>query len=46
MPERDEKSIHSAVNKAGRDANFISQAVQRLNALQFPAYKYQILNFA
>jgi hypothetical protein len=28
MPERDEKSIHSAVNKAGRDANFISQAVQ------------------
>jgi len=34
------------VNKASRDANFISQAVQQLNALQFPAYKYQFLNFA
>jgi hypothetical protein len=44
-PERDQKSIHNAVNKASRDANFISQAVQQLDALQFPAYKYQILNF-
>jgi hypothetical protein len=40
-----EKSLHNAVTKASNDTNFISQVVEQLNELKFPAYKYQILSF-
>jgi len=43
--ENDHKSAHNAVNKASNDANFISQVVEQLDTLKFPAYKHQILGF-
>ena len=39
------ESVHSAVKKASRDSNFISQVVEQLDTLNFPAYKQQILSF-
>ena len=39
------ESIHNAVNKASKDSNFISQVVEQLEHLKFPAYKQQILSF-
>jgi hypothetical protein len=39
------ESIHNAVKKASKDANFISQVVEQLDTLKFPAYKHQILSF-
>jgi hypothetical protein len=45
---RDKKnhgSVHNAVNKASNDSNFISQVVEKLDSLKFPAYKRQILDF-
>ena len=39
------ESVHSAVKKASKDANFISQVVEQLDTLKFPAYKHQILSF-
>jgi hypothetical protein len=44
-PEPDHKSLHEAVNRASKDANFISKVVAQLDTLKFPAYKHQILNF-
>jgi len=44
-PEPDHKSLHKAVNRASKDANFISKVVEQLETLKFPAYKSQILNF-
>jgi len=44
-PEPDHKSLHEAVNRASKDANFISNVVAQLDTLKFPAYKHQILNF-
>ena len=43
--EDDHESVHNAVNKASKDANFISQVVEQLDTLKFPAYKHQILSF-
>jgi len=43
--ENDHQSAHNAVNKASKDANFISQVVEQLDTLKFPAYKHQILGF-
>jgi hypothetical protein len=43
--ENDHESVHNAVNKASKDANFISQVVEQLDTLKFPAYKRQILSF-
>src|SRR5688572_12263573 len=39
------ESVHNAVKKASKDANFISQVVEQLDTLKFPAYKHQILTF-
>lgn len=39
------QSIHKAVNKASNDANFISQVVEQLDTIKFPAYKSQILSY-
>ena len=39
------ESVHNAVNKASKDVNFISQVVEQLDTLKFPAYKHQILTF-
>jgi len=44
-PEPDHKSLHKAVNRTSKDANFISKVVEQLETLKFPAYKSQILNF-
>ncbi len=43
--ENDHESVHNAVNKASKDANFISQVVEQLDTLKFPAYKHHILSF-
>ncbi len=43
--ENDRDSVHKAVKKASEDSNFISQVVDQLETLKFPAYKHQILNF-
>lgn len=43
--EKDHDIIQDAVNKASRDADFISQTVEKLDGLEFPAYKHQILAF-
>ena len=43
--ENDQESLHNAVNKASKDSNFISQVVEQLDTLKFPAYKHQILSF-
>lgn len=43
--EDNHESVHKAVNKASKDANFISQVVEQLDTLKFPAYKHQILSF-
>jgi hypothetical protein len=39
-------SAHKAVNKASKDRNFIVRALSQLESLKFPAYKYQILDYA
>ena len=33
------------MNKASKDSTFISQVIEQLDTLKFPAYKYQILSF-
>ena len=33
------------MNKASKDASFISQVVEQLDTLKFPAYKHHILSF-
>lgn len=43
--ENDHESVHNAVNKASKDASFISQVVEQLDTLKFPAYKHHILSF-
>ena len=44
-PQDNHESLHNAVNKASSDSHFISQVVEQLDALKFPAYKHQILSF-
>ena len=44
-PTTDHKSLHEAVTRASKDANFISKVVEQLETLKFPAYKHQILNY-
>jgi hypothetical protein len=39
------ETVHNAVKKASEDSNFISQVVEQLETMKFPAYKQQILNF-
>jgi hypothetical protein len=36
------ESLHNAVNKASKDSTFISQVVEQLDTLKFPAYKHKI----
>ena len=43
--EDNHESLHKAVKKASNDSTFISQVVEQLDTLKFPAYKHQILNF-
>jgi hypothetical protein len=43
--EDNQESLHNAVNKASKDSTFISQVVEQLGTLKFPAYKHQILSF-
>jgi hypothetical protein len=43
--ENNHESLHNAVNKASKDGNFISQVIEQLDTLKFPAYKHQILSF-
>ena len=43
--ENNHESVHNAVKKASKDSNFISQVVEQLDTLKFPAYKRQILSF-
>ncbi|CAN5569638.1 hypothetical protein BH18THE1_BH18THE1_05520 [soil metagenome] len=39
-------SVHKAVNKASTNRNFIINALKQIEALKFPIYKYQILDYA
>lgn len=43
--EKDHEMVQNAVNKASNDAGFISQVVEKLDSVKFPAYKHQILTF-
>lgn len=43
--ENNREFVHKAVKKASNDSNFISQVVEQLDTLKFPAYKHQILSF-
>lgn len=43
--EDNQESLHNAVNKGSKDSTFISQVIEQLDTLKFPAYKYQILSF-
>ena len=44
-PEDNQESLHNAVRKASKDSTFISEVVEQLDTLKFPAYKHQILSF-
>ena len=44
-PENNIESVHNAVKKASKDPNLISQVVEQLDTMQFPAYRHQILSF-
>lgn len=44
--ERNIASVHAAVNQARKDRNFINTAIRQIEGLQFPVYKYQILDYA
>jgi len=44
--ERDAASVHAAVNEASKNRNFIDRSLQKIEGLQFPVYKYQILEYA
>jgi len=43
--EDNQESLHNAVRKASKDSTFISEVVEQLDTLKFPAYKHQILSF-
>lgn len=43
--KKDYESVRNAVDRANNDLNFISQVVEKLDTLKFPAYKHQILAF-
>jgi hypothetical protein len=45
LPTVDSNSINKAVERAGKDRDFILNAVQQLSELKFPAYKHQIIDF-
>lgn len=42
----DSEKINSAVEKANRDPDFVDYAVGKLGGLQFPAFKYSIIEYA
>jgi hypothetical protein len=42
--EDNQESLYNAVNKASKDSAFISQVIEQLDTLKFPAYKHQILS--
>ena len=43
IPTVDSNSINQAVERAIKDRNFISKALEQLDGLKFPAYKHQII---
>ncbi|CAN5467075.1 hypothetical protein BH18THE1_BH18THE1_12950 [soil metagenome] len=45
MVERDSASVHAAVEEASKDRNFIERSMHEIEGLQFPVYKYQILDY-
>jgi hypothetical protein len=45
IPTIDSDSVNRAVERSSRDKNFISNAVQQLRGLKFPAYGSQIIDY-
>ena len=45
IPSVDSQAINKAVERASTDRDFISQSVEQLNGLKFPAYKAQVMDF-
>ena len=43
IPTVDSNSINQAVERASKDRNFISKALEQLGRLEFPAYKRQLI---
>jgi hypothetical protein len=43
MPTVNSNSINQAVEKASKDRNFISKALEQLDGLKFPTYKSQLI---
>lgn len=43
IPDVDSNSINQSVERAGKDRNFISKALENLSGLKFPAYKHKII---
>ena len=46
VAERDAASVHAAVKVASKNRNFIDRSMREIEGLQFPVYKYQILDYA
>ncbi|MEP6576158.1 MAG: hypothetical protein ABJB85_07010 [Nitrososphaerota archaeon] len=45
IPTVDSDSVNKAVERSSRDENFVSNAVEQLNGLKFPAYGSQIIDY-
>lgn len=45
IPTVDSDSVNKAVERSRRDKNFISNAVEQLRGLKFPAYGSQIIDY-
>jgi hypothetical protein len=45
IPTVDSDSVNRAVERSSGDKNFISNAVEQLKGLKFPAYGYQIIDY-
>jgi Protein of unknown function (DUF2795) len=45
IPTVDSDSVNKAVERSSRDKNFISNAVEQLRGLKFPAYGSQIIDY-
>ena len=45
IPTVDSDSVNKAVERSRRDKNFISNAVEQLKGLKFPAYGSQIIDY-
>ena len=44
--EGDAKSVHKAVDKSSKSRTLIHRVLSQFESLKFPAYKYQILDYA